>query len=100
MSDPLRLLEEWYRGHKARCVTIEVSNGYAPTCWQVTLHGRGGKKVVAAEVSFYTVPRDQVPPEVVYVVPPDVDLTDEEWDWPGLGPVILAALARAEDLGL
>jgi hypothetical protein len=103
MPDPLAALEAWANGHKSRAVEVSRSTGYAATCWVVKLWGHG-KTVEAAEVSFWRVPKDKpVLPEYVFVVPPEVEGDDSDppdWDWPGLGPTILAALKRADELGL
>jgi hypothetical protein len=96
----LEELEMWKSEHKSHAVEISIDDGYGATCWTVKLSGRDKKVVTASEASFFPIPPDKVPPEVVFVVPPNVDETDEDWDWPGLGPTILAAVKRARELGL
>lgn len=99
VEDPIAVLEKWKSEHKSHWVKISIGTGYGATCWTVEL-GNLKRTVRAAEVSFYVVKPEQVPPEVVFVIPPDADERDEDWDWPGLGPTILAAVKRARELGL
>lgn len=110
MSDSIAVLEEWVYGHKARSVCeISRDNGYGASCWEVVLcrngetpegwakHRQGNnerfKYVFAYEAQFWT-SDTPIPPNVVYV------MTDDDDDWPGLGPTILAAVKRAKELGL
>jgi hypothetical protein len=82
--NPLAELEAWEYAHKARAALIEIDNGYGATCWSVTLHGEGKRRVIAAECAFVEgTPKT----DVVFVS------TDESEDpFVGLGPVILAAI--------
>ena len=95
-------LEKWKQGHKSRSVSIDIDDGYGATCWVVKLRGNG-KVVIASEVSFYEYDfyeNDKnetaaIPENIVFVLP-----SDSDEDWPGLEPVMNAAIDRAEKLGL
>lgn len=111
----LERLEKWKSGHKARAVEIGHDNGYGASCWTVELWGKDNKEVKCSEVSFFCAPKGhEIPRHLVSVMPPErSDWTPEEeeahdaemfrrWgdDWPGLEATIVAALDRAEELGL
>lgn len=106
----LKELEEWTGGHKSRYVSgLGIDDGYGATCWSLTL-GSGKLKpeddwagdmakksaeIYAAETNFISYGNRAIPPNVVYVV--DGDSDD---DWPGLEATILAAIDKANELGL
>lgn len=94
MDNPLEALEKWRNGHKSRSVSISIDSGYGATCWEVDLRGNG-KHAVGLECSFVGKQSD-APPYIAFPADQDAD----DWDWPGLGPTIMAALRKAEELGL
>ena len=112
MKDPLKELEDWVSGAKGRYVhEISIDTGYCATCWEVVI-GNSDKQagegwtfgstwgeqhnkaeVCASATSFLE--GGNIPPNVVYA------RDDDDMDWfPGLGETILAALIKAEELGL
>lgn len=94
--DPLAELEAWNSGHKARSVQINIDDGYGATCWTVRLSGEDKRVVDAAECSFFCYRKEDVPAYMVILVKGDEPwMAGGEWEkWPGLGPVILAAIDR------
>ncbi len=76
-------LEKWNNGHKARCVQIEIDNGYGSTSWTVELRGENGRQVIAYESVEDDYSTD--PPHVVRAAGPD-------GGWGGLDATIRAAL--------
>ena len=112
MKDPIKALEDWVGGAKGRYVSeMSICNGYGATCWEVTIgnsdipSGKGWvfrgdfarakdwSEIYAAATPF--IESDSYPPNVVFVR--DDDDMDE---FPGLGETILAAIKKAEELGL
>lgn len=106
--EALKRLEEWNEGSKGRWVNIFIDNGYGASSWEIKLGNcsvpcREGWSfiendkphgiVYASEVSFFDT--SGCPDNVVYAVPSIV-----KSDWPGLAKTILAALSRAERLGI
>lgn len=103
---PLEVLENWRYGNKGRWVEIHIDNGYGAACWNVLLGNTNvprqegwakdtrempGSIVSGAECSFFD--HDSIPPNVIFI-------RTEEETFPGLGPLILATVARAQELGL
>ncbi len=88
---PLDALEKWVGAHKSHHCRICIDDGYGATCWRVSLYRKDGEpeSVRAAETNFFTGGKPL--PGVVFVADGDSD-----FDWPGLGPTIMAALELAE----
>lgn len=91
-QDGIAALEAWKHGHKSRSILISHDDGYGAHCgWECTLRS-GTDSVTAIENGCRT---DD--PTLVVLVDPDDEVGDE---WPGLTAVILAAIERANELGL
>ncbi len=89
--DPLAELEAWVAAHKANHCMIDIDDGYGATCWRVKLMQRGKEFAEAHETNFWS-PKH---PELIVVEDGD---GDADFEWPGLGPTILAALDEARRL--
>jgi hypothetical protein len=88
MCEILAKLEEWKYAHKSRAVEISHDDGYGSgPGWEVTLHGKERKKVVAYETGIAT---QETPKNVVFA----------SEDWIGISATIAVALRKAEELGL
>ncbi len=85
MSEVLERLENFVGGHKARCVSIHVDDGYGSHCWMVELFHENGR-TCGSEVCFWD-PR----PELVAFP----GLTDDD-DYLGLEKTIEATLDAYE----
>lgn len=110
ITNATEALEDWLNSKKGRYVQqINHDTGYGASCWTVTIGNsdvQAGKEwfiqdgwakkynkaeVYTHEVSFFEIDERDTYPNVVFA--------DEE-DFVGLGPTILAAIKRAEELGL
>lgn len=95
--DTIERLEKWNYGHKARCVKIDIDNGYGATCWSVKLWHEFGI-TSCDECSFfsstngwkYHVDESRKMGHVFAVESEDFD------DWPGLDKTINAAIDAFE----
>jgi len=107
VKDLIKELEAFNNGHKARCVDINIDNGYGATCWEVNL-GNEKKMIHVAECSFFEhsdadghlddIPYWDAKDGGIVVFASDSD--DEDWDWPGLRPVLELALKTAKAMEL
>jgi len=93
-------LENWVGGHKCRAVQIDIDDGYGASRWHVKLW-EGKRKFEALEVNFFLIKKEDIPPDMTYVVFVDDegDEGDEDCeaeDWPGLEATINAAIDLAE----
>lgn len=86
----MQRLENWYAGHKARAVKIDIDDGYGAASWGVTLWMEGKRKVECYEAAG--LPLEGADKFCLYNDDPDCKYED----WPGLEATIHAAIDRAE----
>ena len=110
----LKELEAWVNEKKGRYVReISIDPGYMATCWSITIGNVDAKpqdtwwkesdwakknnraEIYASETNFLGY-EEPLSPNVVFVV----DDKDDWTGWPGLEKTILAAIDKANELGL